>query len=312
MIVVGCSIYTTPNGKTRRRQSMAEARIRIAKRDIVKTFDQLSERVFRRADIESILTRNRDFWRLRRTMTVDEFLMFLLGETKLKKASFDFPNRKIIRYLWHKAPLYEVLMALQPNCYFSHYSAIFCHALTAQVPKTVYVNHEQLAKSRSQGALTQERVDIAMRRPTRTSKNFTDYQKRRIYLLNGKHTGNLGVIEMDGPEGETIRVTDVERTLIDAAVRPVYAGGVFEVLNAYRLARPKVSVNKLAATLKKLDYIYPYHQVVGFYLEKAGGYSEKAIGLLRKFDLKYDFYLMHQIKEKAYSERWRLYFPKGF
>jgi hypothetical protein len=82
-------------------------------------------------------------------------------------------------------------------------------------------------------------------------------------------------------------------------------------LKAYKLARPKVSVNKLAATLKKLDYIYPYHQAIGFYLERAGVYTESSIALLRKFDFKYDFYLTHQIKEKAYSERWRLYFPKG-
>jgi predicted transcriptional regulator of viral defense system len=116
---------------------------------------------------------------------------------------------------------------------------------------------------------------------------------------------------MDSPEGGRIRVTDVERTLIDVTVRPVYAGGPFEVLKAYKVARPKVSVNKLAATLKKLDYIYPYHQAIGFYLERAGVYTESSIALLRKFDFKYDFYLTHQIKEKAYSERWRLYFPKG-
>lgn len=245
-------------------------------------------------------------------MTVDEFLTFLLANTKLEKVSFDFPNRKIIIYVWGKAALYELLMSLQPGCYFSHYSAIFFHGLTIQIPKTIYVNHEQRAKSRGEGALRQDRIDLAMKRSPRISKNFTEYDKRRVYLLNGKHTDNLGVVEMQGPEGETIRVTDVERTLIDAAVRPVYAGGVYEVLNAYKMARENVSVNKLAATLKKLDYIYPYHQVVGFYLEKAGVYRESLITMLRKFDFKYDFYLMHDMKETAYSERWRLHFPKGF
>lgn len=291
---------------------MAEARIKIAKSDIVKTFEKLPEKILRRTDIDNILQQDREFWRLRQTMTVHEFLKFLLAGTKLEKASFDFPNRKIIRYVWGKAALYELLMSLQPSCYLCHYSAMFFHALTIQVPKTIYVNHEQRAKSRGEGVLRQDRIDLAMKRSPRISKNFTEYDKRRVYLLNGKHTDNLGVVEMEGPEGETIRVTDVERTLIDAAVRPVYAGGVFEVLNAYRLAREKVSVNKLAATLKKLDYIYPYHQVVGFYLEKAGVYKESSIALLRKSDFKYDFYLMHDMKETAYSKRWRLHFPKEF
>lgn len=33
-----------------------------------------------------------------------------------------------------------------------------------------------------------------------------------------------------------IRVTDLERTLIDIAVRPAYSGGVFEVLEAFKNA----------------------------------------------------------------------------
>ena len=291
---------------------MPEARIKIAKGDIVKTFEELPEKILKRTDIDRILQQNREFWRLRRTMTVDEFLKFLLADTKLEKVSFDFPNRKIIIYVWGKVALYELLMSLHPTCYLSHYSAMFFHALTIQIPKTIYVNHEQQAKSRGEGSLRQDRIDMAMKRPPRVSRNFTEYDNRRVYLLNGKQTDNLGVVEMQGPEGETVRVTGVERTLIDAAVRPFYAGGVYEVLNAYRLAREKVSVNKLAATVKNLDYIYPYHQVVGFYLEKTGVYKESSIALLRKFDFKYDFYLMHGMKETAYSEKWRLFFPKGF
>ena len=69
------------------------------------------------------------------------------------------------------------------------------------------------------------------------------------------------------PDYGPLRFTNLERTLIDAAVRPVYAGGVFEVRKAYQLAKEKVSVNRLAALLQKLNYIYPYHQAIGFYLE---------------------------------------------
>ncbi|HUV68005.1 MAG TPA: type IV toxin-antitoxin system AbiEi family antitoxin [Sedimentisphaerales bacterium] len=290
---------------------MTEPRIKIAKRDIVKAFQEEGSRIFKEGDIAAILEKNRAFWRMRRGMSAGEFLAFLLEQTNLEKVSFDFPNRKIIRYVWGQVPLHEILMTLQSGCYFSHYTAMYLHGLTEQVPKTIYVNQEQPAKSRSEGAITQDRIDMAMRRPVRVSGNVVQHEDYRIYLLNGKNTGNLGVVEMDSPEGGRIRVTDVERTLIDVTVRPVYAGGPFEVLKAYKLARPRVSVNKLAATLKKLDYIYPYHQVIGFYLERAGVYKERSIELLRKFDFKYDFYLTHQIKEKAYSERWRLYFPKG-
>src|SRR5882672_4945604 len=50
-------------------------------------------------------------------------------------------------------------------------------------------------------------------------------QKPRIVLLSGKHTGRLGVTKTLGPQGEQLELTDLERTLIDIAVRPTYAGG---------------------------------------------------------------------------------------
>ena len=126
-----------------------------------------------------------------------------------------------------------------------------------------------------------------------------------------KHTGDLGVIETTGPGGETVRVTNLERTLIDVTVRPFYAGGVFEVLKGFRTALDRISVNKLSATLRKLDYVYPYHQAIGFYLERAGLAKTSAIKLLRRFEMRYDFYLDHQIGDRAYSDRWRIFFPKG-
>ncbi len=172
---------------------MTEARIKIAKTDIVKAFEQEESRIFKEGDIAAILEKNRTFWRLRRGMSVDEFLAFLLEQTNLKKVSFDFPNRKIIRYVWGEVPLHEVLMTLAANCYFSHYTAMYLHGLTEQVPKTVYVNQEQTAKSRGEGAITQERIDVAMGRSARVSGNFVQHEDYRIYLLNGKNTGNLGV-----------------------------------------------------------------------------------------------------------------------
>jgi predicted transcriptional regulator of viral defense system len=103
--------------------------------------------------------------------------------------------------------------------------------------------------------------------------------------------------------------TDLERTLIDITVRPAYAGGVQEVLKAYTNAAKKVSVNRISALLDKLDFIYPYHQAIGFYLEKSGAYKDNQIKLISKKDMKFDFYLTYDMKEMLYSEKWKLFYP---
>jgi predicted transcriptional regulator of viral defense system len=108
-----------------------------------------------------------------------------------------------------------------------------------------------------------------------------------------------------------ISITSLERTLIDIAVRPDYSGGPGEVLKAFENAKEKVSINKLNAILKKINFIYPYHQVIGFYLERAG-YRASQIDLLRKKEIEYDFYLTYNMGETEYSPIWKLYYPKGF
>jgi hypothetical protein len=127
------------------------------------------------------------------------------------------------------------------------------------------------------------------------------------------YTNQLGVITENvnyGEQSATVRLTIIERTLLDVTVRPAYAGGVSEVLKAYELAKERASVNRLAATLEKLGYVYPYHQAIGFYLERAG-YKGASLDLLKRFPMNFDFYLTHQIGQKEYVKRWRLYVPKG-
>ena len=304
-----CSIHTTYN------QGIfiwcfMPTRLQIAKKDIVNLFENSTRKVFDNSAIEKILDEDRNSWRLTQSITTSEFISFLL-DNKLEKARFDFPSRPIIRYTWGKVPFYELLLQLKPNCYFSHYTAMYFHDLTEQIPKTIYVNEEQSSKPRLSATLKQFAIDMAFKKSTRLSKNVTEFEGYKIQLLNGKHTGNAGVVNMTGPNNENLLVTNIERTLLDITVRPEYAGGVFEVLKAYKLAKNMVSVNKLCALLKKLDYLYPYHQAIGFYLQKAGGYSDR-LDLLKKFEIKYDFYLAHKMGQCDYSPEWRLFYPKGF
>jgi len=174
----------------------------------------------------------------------------------MKRVRFKFPARTELRYTWGEVPLYELIQSIRPSGYFSHYSAAYFHELTDQVPKRVYLNDEQTPKPAPRERPTQSRIDMAFRRKPRETTNVAEFGGLAIHLLSGKHTGQLGVQNMLGPDGAAVRSTDLERTLIDMAVRPQYAGGVVEVLGAYRAARPRVSVNRVSAYLRQLDVYY--------------------------------------------------------
>jgi len=106
-------------------------------------------------------------------------------------------------------------------------------------------------------------------------------------------------------------VTKLERTLIDITVRPIYGGGVYQVLEAYRNAKDRISTATLIAALAKLEFVYPYHQAIGFYMQKAG-YPSKALARLKALDMPFNFYLAHDIRDRAFDPEWRLFYPNGF
>lgn len=298
-------------------------RLQLARSDIVRHFDECGQGAFKQRELEQILSKNRAEWRLAKSTTLNEFVQYLEKARKLRRLEFPFPHRKEVRFAWGDVPLEVVLLTLKKGCHFSHYTAVQLHELTEQDPRVIYLNFEQTPKPSGEFGLAQERIDLAFNRKPRMTRNIASIKgmKRagvRVCLLNGKHTGYLGVEERSVPlgaerESVALRVTDVERTLIDIAVRPFYAGGVAEVRKAYERAAPRVSVNRLAASLRKLNHVYPYHQAIGFYLESAGTYDAKAIALFRdKFDYEFDFYLTYGMQETDFDPRWRIHVPKGF
>jgi len=287
-------------------------RFQIAKSDIVSFFEGYDKEILSYYDISRILDQNREFWRLQRSLTTPRFIELLTESTNLKSHELDFARKKYWRFTWGDVSVYKLALGLERNTYFTHYTALYWHNLTDQIPKTIYVNYEQPKKRYVSNTLLQTNIDRAFRNSQRESRNIASIGDYKICILNGKFTNRLGVIDMVTPENENIELTDIERTLVDIVVRPTYSGGIHEVLNAYRKAEKRVSVNKLSAMLRKLNYIYPYHQAIGFFLQRAGVYRESQVQLLKNFDFKYDFYITHKMGDTEYSKEWRLYYPKGF
>ena len=62
--------------------------------------------------------------------------------------------------------------------------------------------------------------------------------------------------------------------------------------------------------IRKLGHAYPYHQAVGFYLDKAG-YPKERVERLRAIGIHLDFYLANKMRDAEYVPEWRLYVPKG-
>lgn len=290
-------------------------RIQIARPDIVKTFAELPN-VLKAHDIARAFDQYRDFWRLTKSTSLRSFTNFMTQKTPLRPVRFAFPHREVSGFTWGEVPLLEVLLGLVDNSFFSHYTAVRIHGLTEQVPKTIFLNHEKTTGSpEHEGPFEQSSIDTAFSRPPRATKNEVTYGEVRIVFLQSAYQGGLGVTTGAVNYGDShdlqLRYTNLERTLIDIVVRPFYAGGVFEVAKAFENARSRVSVNTMASILKRMGLAYPYHQAIGFYLERAS-YNSSLVRLFSSQLMERDFYLTHAMGRTKYVKKWRLHVPEGF
>ena len=282
----------------------------LAKRQIFAHFNQASVQVYSEAQLADILARYQRAWDIVPSTRKNDFIGFLERTGTLKAYRFraEEYDRTILRYGWDEVSPFTLALSLKQRGYLSHGTAAFLHGLIKAKPKVLHLNVEQSPKPEPSGKLSQESLARAFAGKQRQSKYIFRAGPHAVMIIAGKHSDRLGVQSIAGPDGKPLDATGIERTLIDLAVRPSYAGGIGEVLKAYRAARDRVSTDKLLRILDALEYVYPYHQAIGF-LMQAAGYGSGDYGKLATRAREHDFYLTHSMKNPTYSATWRLHYP---
>lgn len=294
------------------------SRFLVALTDINKYFNQRAYKTYSYSDLKSILYENFQIWKLADYMTLEMFLDEMLKHTPLDKLDIKFGEEQSRRlYSYGAINIENLAVNIYPNSYLSHLSALnyYGSIYSTEENKLIYITKEQSKKYvdtlKKRNELNQANINSAFSKHPKISENSTIINDSTIVVLRGKYSNNLGVINK---KEDGLKVTNPERTLIDIAVRPFYVGGVQRVLDAFKSLSEnlnRVDIKLLADYLKKLDFIYPYHQAIGFYLDKCGGFRETDLIIFRQKLRVNDFYLDYNMKDVDYSPEWKIFFPKS-
>ena len=270
---------------------------------------QINYQVLSKLEFEGVVSKINDIWGLR-SISRNDIKKFIVKQNILKEDHIDSGGNDSFEIYYlpdSNIDFFDIASTRSRSSYFSHYSAIYIHNLTLQIPKQIYLTLERKKLDLNSNSLKQESIDKVFSKPPRITSNKRNYKNFDINFINGQCQNLLGIIKFR----EKYYVSNLERTLIDISVRPFYSGGVTQVLEAFIKAKDRMNPERLIQYYTESYYTYPYHQVIGFYLEKAG-YDKKIYKKFLNFDnSNYDFYLTYNILHKEYSKKWHLYYPKG-
>jgi hypothetical protein len=217
---------------------------------------------------------------------------------------------------------YAIALSLSTHAYVSHYSALYLHGLTLNVPKPIYVKSRRTkAKNppHEPDELTQEQLDSAFSLPARMTRNIYtfDYEgtTHEVYLLEKSAEIDNGITKVPAPHAPSgIAVSGVEKTLVECAIKTNYAGGAGEVLDAFRRARETLKILRMMQLLKNGHYLFPYEKNILFYMDRAG-YSEQQKKLVtersRQDKTGFTTYLEKGMHGKLLDPGIGIYYPQG-
>ena len=132
---------------------------------------------------------------------------------------------------------YVIANKINQNAYLSHHSAFEIHGFAHQVSSTIYVE---------------------------SSNRFNDFYYEGIeYKYVGKGI-NEGIVKHS--LNEKVKMTDLERTIIESLKRLDYCGGIHELDEILKIC-PILDQEKLLKYLKKYDLQYLYKKA-GYFLER--------------------------------------------
>lgn len=275
--------------------------------------DALPSGVLREEDFEDLLANRRTDWGLGRFESTATVLSALMGPNRLQHEEVTFARLSLHFLVWRHASPYELPWALSGHAYLSHYTALMVHDLTDNRPKTVYLANPRPPRRRERPLLDQDVVDRAMRATPRLTSNRGEWHGHEIVLVESEVPAGLTVAETIAFAGREIRVATLERTLFDAVVRPEYCGGIAYLPEIFRRAVGRLSINRLLRLLRGLNTGFPYHNVMGFLLERAG-YEPKLLRQLHRLEDhgRRFFVARGEPDTMAFDSAWQVFYPREF
>ena len=252
-------------------------------------------------DITSILDELKEENLVSNSLTQNDFYLKLLDDG-LVAHTITIRDIEKIRYTLNKEfNIYDFVYSLEKNGFFSMFTSLNIQGLTNFRDNFIFISKERMKRVNFNSKdITQEAIDKAFtNKPRRTKAHDTIYNYN-VVILESNNTQEIGIIKYKG-----YKISSINRAFVEIISNIQYSKTPDDVIYEFKNLKDKLDINEIFNIIEKFDFVYPYYQLAGYYLEKIGFLKEE---LSKFFNKKTDliFYTIKNKEKYTLDEYWAI------
>ena len=271
------------------------------KEDILKTiqaYEFLSQE-----QLKEILEQLKDKSLVSSSLSYNSFLLKLIDKGLIQKSITIRGHIKTRHTFSQDFNIYDFCNSLEKNSFFSMSTALNIQGLSDFREEYIFVSKERSTKiEQGNVTLTQENIDNAFSKKPRRTNAYDKIDNHVVVLLEANKTDTFEVIEYNG-----YRVSSVNRAFVEMITNVQYLQSSETIIEVFTKIKEKLNLDTIYTIIEKFDFIYPYFQLAGFYLEKIGFPKVE----LEKFYTKrseLNFYTQKNKNQYGFDGYWKIYY----
>ena len=225
-----------------------------------------------------------------------------LLEDGLISYTVTFRDIQKIRYTLNKEfNIYDFAYSLENKSFFPMFTSLNIQGLSNYRNNFVFISRERKERNNFiSRSLTQDAIDKAFTRNPRRTKAHDVINGYNLVLLESNNTEGIGIINYNG-----YRVSSINRAFIEIISNIHYFISPNNVINAFKIIKNKLDIDEILKIIEKFDFVYPYYQLAGYYLEEIGFTKNE---LFKFYSKKSDliFYTIKNKKKYEFNEYWNI------
>ncbi len=240
-------------------------------------------------------------------LSFSEFHLKLI-KNGLIQHSVKIKDRVYIRYSMYKDAdlnIYEFTSTFdESRRFFSMSTSLNIQGLSNFRNNIIFLTKERVTKNiLDEDNLTQEKIDQAFKKPYRRTKAIGKFLNYNIVLLEANKTNGkpFEVIEYNN-----YKVSSINRAFVEMISSVGYMRSTEDIINVFVPIKDKLDLNKILKVIKTFDFVYPYYQLAGFYLEQIG-YTKNELKSFYKNLSEFNFYAQKERENYIFDEYWKIY-----